>query len=118
MWFGGTALLLGRVVDFLRSNHSIFILPLAKDSGHLEMVPNLVQQCQANEHAVTKDNEIPLDVAKQEKTEIQRKSPLVGVIMGNSNDLPTMHAMVDILHHFCIPYEVDDIVSAHHTPDK
>ena len=44
-------------------------------------------------------------------------SPLVGVIMGSQSDLPTMHAAVDILKKFGIPYEVD-IVSAHRTPDK
>lgn len=44
-------------------------------------------------------------------------SPLVGVIMGSQSDLPTMHAAVDILKKFGVPYEVD-IVSAHRTPDK
>lgn len=44
-------------------------------------------------------------------------SPLVGVIMGSQSDLPTMHAAVDILKKFDVPYEVD-IVSAHRTPDK
>jgi len=44
-------------------------------------------------------------------------SPLVGIIMGSQSDLPTMHAAVDILEKFDIPYEVD-IVSAHRTPEK
>jgi phosphoribosylaminoimidazole carboxylase len=35
--------------------------------------------------------------------------------MGSHSDLPTIHTAVDILQHFCIPYEVDDIVSAHRT---
>jgi phosphoribosylcarboxyaminoimidazole (NCAIR) mutase len=35
--------------------------------------------------------------------------------MGCPNDLLTMHAAVYILQHFCIPYEVDDIVAAHRT---
>jgi phosphoribosylcarboxyaminoimidazole (NCAIR) mutase len=35
--------------------------------------------------------------------------------MASPNDLPIMHAAVDILQHFCIPYEVDDIVAAHRT---
>jgi phosphoribosylcarboxyaminoimidazole (NCAIR) mutase len=37
--------------------------------------------------------------------------------MGSHSDLPTMHAAVDILQQFCIPYKVD-IVSAHRTPEK
>jgi phosphoribosylaminoimidazole carboxylase len=44
-------------------------------------------------------------------------TPLVGVIMGSQSDLPTMHAAVDMLKKFGVPYEVD-IVSAHRTPDK
>ncbi len=48
---------------------------------------------------------------------IQRSTPLVGVIMGSSSDLPTMQAAVDILEEFGVPYEVD-IVSAHRTPQK
>jgi phosphoribosylaminoimidazole carboxylase len=48
---------------------------------------------------------------------IQRSTPLVGVIMGSSSDLPTMQAAVDILDEFGVPYEVD-IVSAHRTPQK
>lgn len=44
-------------------------------------------------------------------------APVVGVIMGSQSDLPTMHAAVDILRQFKLPYEVD-IVSAHRTPDK
>lgn len=44
-------------------------------------------------------------------------SPLVSIIMGSQSDLPAMHAAVDILRKFGVPYEVD-IVSAHRTPDK
>lgn len=44
-------------------------------------------------------------------------SPLAAVIMGSQSDLPTMHAAVDMLKKFGVPYEVD-IVSAHRTPDK
>ena len=43
--------------------------------------------------------------------------PLVGVIMGSHSDLPTMHAAVEMLRKFNVPYAVD-IVSAHRTPDK
>jgi phosphoribosylcarboxyaminoimidazole (NCAIR) mutase len=42
-------------------------------------------------------------------------SPLVDVIMGSHSDLPSLHAAVEILQHFCIPYEVVDIVAAHCT---
>jgi phosphoribosylaminoimidazole carboxylase PurE protein len=51
------------------------------------------------------------------RLETSTTPPLVGVIMGSQSDLPTMHAAVDILKKFGIPYEVD-IVSAHRTPDK
>jgi len=42
--------------------------------------------------------------------------PLVGVIMGSSNDYAVMRAAVEMLGEFGVPYEVR-VVSAHRTPD-
>jgi 5-(carboxyamino)imidazole ribonucleotide mutase len=44
------------------------------------------------------------------------KQPLVGVIMGSSTDWETLHAAVEILREFGIPYEAR-VVSAHRTPE-
>lgn len=44
------------------------------------------------------------------------ESPVVGVIMGSSSDLPTMRAAVDALEECGIAYEVR-VVSAHRTPE-
>jgi 5-(carboxyamino)imidazole ribonucleotide mutase len=40
----------------------------------------------------------------------------VGVVMGSTSDWSTMHAAVDVLDEFEVPYEVG-VVSAHRTPD-
>ena len=43
-------------------------------------------------------------------------APLVGVIMGSSNDFAVMRAAVEMLNEFGVPHEVR-VVSAHRTPD-
>ena len=43
-------------------------------------------------------------------------APLVGVVMGSKSDYEVLHAAVDLLKEFSIPYEVR-VVSAHRTPD-
>lgn len=47
---------------------------------------------------------------------MQDRSPLVGIIMGSSSDLPTMRPAAEILEEFGIPFEMR-VVSAHRTPD-
>jgi 5-(carboxyamino)imidazole ribonucleotide mutase len=46
----------------------------------------------------------------------EKKSPLVGIIMGSDSDWPTMEAAYQICREFKIPCEVR-VVSAHRTPD-
>ena len=46
----------------------------------------------------------------------EKKSPLVGIIMGSDSDWPTMEAAYQICHEFNIPCEVR-VVSAHRTPE-
>ena len=43
-------------------------------------------------------------------------TPLVGIIMGSSSDLPTMRPAAEVLDEFGVPYEMR-VVSAHRTPD-
>jgi len=47
---------------------------------------------------------------------MQEQTPLVGIIMGSSSDLPTMRPAADIMEEFGVPYEIR-VVSAHRTPD-
>lgn len=42
-------------------------------------------------------------------------TPLVGIVMGSSSDLPTMQGAIDICAEFAVPYEAR-VVSAHRTP--
>jgi 5-(carboxyamino)imidazole ribonucleotide mutase len=46
----------------------------------------------------------------------EKKSPLVGIIMGSDSDWPTMEAAYQVCQEFKIPSEVR-VVSAHRTPD-
>jgi len=46
----------------------------------------------------------------------EKKSPLVGIIMGSDSDWPTMEAAYQACHEFNIPCEVR-VVSAHRTPE-
>lgn len=46
----------------------------------------------------------------------QKRTPLVGIIMGSDSDLPTMREAIAVCEEFDVPYEVQ-IVSAHRTPD-
>ena len=50
------------------------------------------------------------------KTKLNKKTPLVSVIMGSDSDWPAMEAAIPILKHFNISYEVK-VVSAHRTPE-
>jgi 5-(carboxyamino)imidazole ribonucleotide mutase len=42
---------------------------------------------------------------------------LIGVVMGSSNDWPTMSKAVDVLEHFAIAHDAQ-VVSAHRMPDE
>ncbi len=44
-------------------------------------------------------------------------SPLIGIIMGSTSDLPVMRAAAQYLERFQIPYELT-VVSAHRTPER
>ncbi|HUG14288.1 MAG TPA: 5-(carboxyamino)imidazole ribonucleotide mutase [Thermomicrobiales bacterium] len=46
-----------------------------------------------------------------------RRSPLVGIGMGSSSDLPTFQPAIDILDRFGVPSEVR-VLSAHRTPER
>jgi 5-(carboxyamino)imidazole ribonucleotide mutase len=45
------------------------------------------------------------------------QTPLIGIIMGSSSDLPVMKEAAEILKKFNISYEIT-IVSAHRTPER
>ncbi len=45
------------------------------------------------------------------------RSPLVGIAMGSSSDLPSLQPAADILDRFDVPYEMR-VLSAHRTPDR
>jgi 5-(carboxyamino)imidazole ribonucleotide mutase len=45
-----------------------------------------------------------------------KEAPLVGVVMGSSNDFEIMRAAADFLERLVVPFEVR-VVSAHRTPD-
>ncbi|XP_078431893.1 phosphoribosylaminoimidazole carboxylase, putative / AIR carboxylase isoform X2 [Wolffia australiana] len=46
-----------------------------------------------------------------------KRSPLVGIIMGSDSDLPVMKDAAEVLEMFDIPFEIT-IVSAHRTPER
>ena len=47
---------------------------------------------------------------------MDKKKPLVAIIMGSNSDWPVMKNAADVLDQFKIPYEAK-VVSAHRTPD-
>jgi 5-(carboxyamino)imidazole ribonucleotide mutase len=47
----------------------------------------------------------------------EQVAPVVGVVMGSSNDWPTMAKTVEILERFGVPHEAK-VVSAHRMPDE
>ncbi len=47
---------------------------------------------------------------------IDKKAPLVGIVMGSDSDWPTMQAAAVMLKEFGVPFEAR-VVSAHRTPD-
>ncbi len=47
----------------------------------------------------------------------QRPSPLVGIAMGSSSDLPALRPAAEMLDRFQVPYEMH-VLSAHRTPDR
>jgi phosphoribosylaminoimidazole carboxylase len=115
----------GTVEDTMKSSNAALEMPRAvvhwygKDGckpgrkvGHINLTGNSHGELDASLAKLLEYEGIPLSVLPGGCA-----SPLVGVIMGSQSDLPTMHAAVDILKKFGIPYEVD-IVSAHRTPDK
>ncbi len=48
---------------------------------------------------------------------MQRRKPLVGIVMGSDSDLAVMDETADALKGFGVPYETT-IISAHRTPDS
>jgi 5-(carboxyamino)imidazole ribonucleotide mutase len=51
------------------------------------------------------------------KINMQKKQPLIGIIMGSDSDLPTMRGAIEICEEFEVEYEIE-IVSAHRTPER
>jgi 5-(carboxyamino)imidazole ribonucleotide mutase len=49
-------------------------------------------------------------------TQMDRTTPLVGIIMGSRSDLDTMQEAATVLEELSVPFEMK-IVSAHRTPD-
>ena len=47
---------------------------------------------------------------------MDKKSPLIGIVMGSDSDWPTMQAAAVMLKEFGVPFE-SRVVSAHRTPD-
>lgn len=47
---------------------------------------------------------------------MDKKKPLVAIIMGSNSDWPTMKHTADVLADFGVPYEAE-VISAHRTPD-
>jgi 5-(carboxyamino)imidazole ribonucleotide mutase len=47
---------------------------------------------------------------------MDKKKPLVAIIMGSNSDWPTMKNTAEILADFGVPYEAE-VISAHRTPD-
>jgi 5-(carboxyamino)imidazole ribonucleotide mutase len=47
---------------------------------------------------------------------MEKKQPLVAIIMGSNSDWPTMKNAAQVLADFGVPYEAE-VVSAHRTPD-
>lgn len=47
---------------------------------------------------------------------MDKKKPLVAIIMGSNSDWPTMKHTADVFADFGVPYEAE-VISAHRTPD-
>ncbi len=48
---------------------------------------------------------------------MDKKQPLVAIIMGSNSDWPTMRNAAQVLADFDVPYEAE-VISAHRTPDQ
>ncbi|MGJ8619145.1 MAG: 5-(carboxyamino)imidazole ribonucleotide mutase [Methylophilaceae bacterium] len=48
---------------------------------------------------------------------MDKKQPLVAIIMGSNSDWPTMKNAAQVLADFDVPYEAE-VISAHRTPDQ
>ncbi len=48
---------------------------------------------------------------------MDKKQPLVAIIMGSNSDWPTMKHAAQVLADFGVPYDAE-VISAHRTPDK
>jgi phosphoribosylaminoimidazole carboxylase len=79
--------------------------------GHINLVGDMESSIDKNVETLLRLEGLPGEIFSR------KACPIVGVIMGSQSDLPTMHAAVDVLKKFSVPYEVD-IVSAHRTPEK
>src|SRR5262245_61803681 len=55
--------------------------------------------------------------ASRDETEVDTRTPIVGVAMGSDSDLPVVQHCLEILEQFDIPYEVR-VLSAHRTPEQ
>jgi phosphoribosylaminoimidazole carboxylase len=117
----------GSMEDTVRSSNAALSMPGAvvhwygkatclagRKMGHINLIGHSHGEIDVHLSELLKLEGIPHSLLPGEKL---FTSPVVAVIMGSQSDLPTMHAAVDVLKQFGIPYEVD-IVSAHRTPDK
>mmetsp|Transcript_30523 Transcript_30523/g.46237 ORF Transcript_30523/g.46237 Transcript_30523/m.46237 type:complete len:590 (-) Transcript_30523:50-1819(-) len=116
----------GTVEETMKSSNAALSIPRAvvhwyskigcksgRKMGHINITANSHGELDDNLSTLMALEGIPVSLLPAQLNH----SPLVGVIMGSQSDLPAMHAAVDMLKKFSIPYEVD-IVSAHRTPDK
>lgn len=116
----------GTVEETMKSSNAALSIPRAvvhwyskigcksgRKMGHINITANSHGELDDNLSTLMALEGIPVSLLPGQLNH----SPLVGVIMGSQSDLPAMHAAVDMLKKFSIPYEVD-IVSAHRTPDK
>lgn len=116
----------GSMEDTLKSSNAALSMPRAvvhwygkghragRKMGHINLTANSHGELDKSLSELLSLEGIPVSLMPGGQL---HSSPLVGIIMGSQSDLPTMHAAVDMLRKFGVPYEVD-IVSAHRTPDK
>ncbi|CCD23811.1 phosphoribosylaminoimidazole carboxylase ADE2 NDAI_0C01500 [Naumovozyma dairenensis CBS 421] len=78
--------------------------------GHINIISSSMKDCERKLDSI-------LGVSSTITPQSDRKSPLVGIIMGSDSDLPVMSAGCKILEQFGVPFEVT-IVSAHRTPHR
>ena len=53
---------------------------------------------------------------ERDRTEVDLRPPVVGLVMGSDSDLPVVQKCIDLLEQFDIPYDAR-VLSAHRTPE-